>query len=348
MSHKKYIIVFLAALAICRILVVACWVAIDPYDILGLSHFNKKNFEPNLRIKKVAWLKKQNRFDSYILGSSRANFYTSADASRLSGRDYYNMSVSAEGIDTMRARLKWLIDNKSPRQVIIGLDYDIMFYPINRPIGMSRIEPPEISGDPAGFLYEYFKSALWGEEAVWLTLKDNIFIRENNYRFDVSTGYFWLPAEEKEIAEEPAKHSLRQMFVRSHWNDGGKVPETRFHELSAMCDLLKQNKMESILIINPYNHALLAGFPPEDYLRWLERVVNTCGPVWDFSGYNSVTVNNLNYYDYSHFTKQVGAMVLERIYGCADCSIPDNFGVLATPQNLHLYIPYVKQNLLSN
>ena len=70
-------------------------------------------------------------------------------------------------------------------------------------------------------------------------------------------------------------------------------------------------------------------------------------PLWDFSGYNSLTTEDVPpdgdsetqmkwYWESSHYKKELGDLVLDRIfdYHHPERIVPDDFGVLLTPKNI--------------
>jgi hypothetical protein len=72
---------------------------------------------------------------------------------------------------------------------------------------------------------------------------------------------------------------------------------------------------------------------------------------YDFSGLNSVTLNNLNYYEKNHYRYLVGNMIVKRIFGCGNINIPDDFGVLVTKNNINEHIKKQRwelENYLAN
>lgn len=69
-------------------------------------------------------------------------------------------------------------------------------------------------------------------------------------------------------------------------------------------------------------------------------------PVWDFSGYNSITIEDVPsahdvkarmryYYESSHYTPENGNLVLDRIFNIKGVQpVPDDFGIRLTSQNI--------------
>lgn len=69
-------------------------------------------------------------------------------------------------------------------------------------------------------------------------------------------------------------------------------------------------------------------------------------PLWDFSGYNSVTTEPVRttmkyYWDSSHFTETVGNWIVMRLFA-NDESIPDGFGVQLSPSNIEAHLEQIR------
>lgn len=78
----------------------------------------------------------------------------------------------------------------------------------------------------------------------------------------------------------------------------------------------------------------------EDYKNWKRQIVKIA-PVWDFSGYNSITTEKYsdklvmkNYTDSSHYNIAVGNLVLKRLFQYQEETVPSDFGVMLTPDNI--------------
>jgi hypothetical protein len=76
-------------------------------------------------------------------------------------------------------------------------------------------------------------------------------------------------------------------------------------------------------------------------------------PLWDFSGFNSVTTEAVppaddldsvmrGYWDASHYRKEVGDLVLNRIFAVAGTPSPDDFGVALTRANVEAHLARVR------
>lgn len=80
--------------------------------------------------------------------------------------------------------------------------------------------------------------------------------------------------------------------------------------------------------------------------QW-KREVAKITPVWDFSGYNSITTEPIsntmkNYGDNSHYTKEVGDLVLNRILSFKEETVSSDFGVLLTPETIESHLKQIR------
>jgi hypothetical protein len=174
---------------------------------------------------------------------------------------------------------------------------------------------------------------------------------ERHYLFD---NHFPLPACKNALLAEAS---------------GGKVL-TPMEEVRDAVAIAYRMKSDMHLFIGP-SHArqwetiqasgLWAQF--ENWKRMLVNIVEseaakanaTPFQVWDFSGYNSITeedvpsATDINkrmhyYYESSHYTPAAGDLVLDRIfdYKSPSRTVPDDFGVLLTSKNIEAHLVSIR------
>jgi hypothetical protein len=71
---------------------------------------------------------------------------------------------------------------------------------------------------------------------------------------------------------------------------------------------------------------------------WKRQVVKIT-PIWDFSGYNSITSEPIsddmqNYLESSHYQEHIGNLVLNRMLNHEINKVPGDFGTLVTVENI--------------
>ena len=115
-------------------------------------------------------------------------------------------------------------------------------------------------------------------------------------------------------------------------------------------NLCQQNNIEVKIFISPthatqYEAIDIAGLW-SDFEQWKREIISIT-PVWDFSGYNSITTevisdSMINYIDNSHYSQHTGNLVLNRMFAQADDTIPLDFGVLINQGNLESHLNKIK------
>ncbi len=89
---------------------------------------------------------------------------------------------------------------------------------------------------------------------------------------------------------------------------------------------------------------MMDGFIVDDYLRYLKEISNITD-FYDFSGYNTITMNNYNYYESSHYRPLVGAIIAGRIFNDKSIKIPNDFGVFVTKDNITEHLSNLKKQI---
>ncbi len=324
-------------------------VIVDPYKVFGFTNFNQKNFEPNTRYLKIEHLLKDKSYNAFILGSSRVNFYDIELANKLLGYKFYNMTAPSETQPGVRKKLDWLVTNRQIKKVIIGLDYD--HQTIETFSDLLRLDHPLVSGQSKREFY--FKYTLFQPNSLITVIQDNL-KSENEYLFDINTGQYAFPVRDnlrKENADVYATNFLKPRLQEIEKKGKNPIENARkmnsLKELQKTVDIINKNNIDATFVINPYNHHLFVTFDIDEYNEWVRKVLEITGQLWDFAGINSVTINDKMYYEYSHFTKEVGDVALMRMFNNKNknlgLNIPSDFGVLVTQEKLNDHLEKTKR-----
>jgi hypothetical protein len=105
-------------------------------------------------------------------------------------------------------------------------------------------------------------------------------------------------------------------------------------ELVALC---RQHHINLFLYTTPYRKVLLESFTTQNYIMFL-RELSKITPYWDFSGYNSVTMDPANYTDQSHYNASVSRWIAARIFNDRTEAVPRDFGVWVTQENIESHL----------
>jgi hypothetical protein len=152
------------------------------------------------------------------------------------------------------------------------------------------------------------------------------------------------------------------------WDKGEKNSQ-QFDCLKNIITISRKNKIDLRLFINPdlawTEEAKKDTGLWSDYEQWKRELLKISAPhragekpipLWDFSGYNSITTDDVPpegsmkpmkyYWDSHHYKEIVGEMIFDRIYGYSAINrpIPSDFGVLLTPENIDQHLLDIRRN----
>lgn len=308
-THIKHLLqMAAAALAVLAAMVLAT-ILIDPYRVFGITSLNRKNFMPNIRFMQIEHLKEKSH-EAFVLGTSRVNFYDVADVSALTGLSAYNLTTPAGTLREARLEIEWLLKHQKPRLVVIGLDYDIQFFPsVPEDSYLRKWLHHEVTGTSRmRFWLEYLR---FDVESAWLAVKRNLFEWKTTWLFHAPTGHYSLPKRDADMAQNWTAYEAAQFQPvppRLH-----KAQAVHEDDLRQIVSLLQKNSIPAIYLINPVHALNMASFDAADFERWKSRMNDICGRVHDFSAEPAICHDNRLWYEPMHFRAEAGRRVLEKV-----------------------------------
>jgi len=156
-------------------------------------------------------------------------------------------------------------------------------------------------------------------------------------KFDVENSGMWF-VKHKDIAREKDleayianEHSFKKKSRRTRGEE--KSIDMIMHDYQEIIALCKEKDINLTILTTAYNHLRMDAFKIEDVLHFVERLASY-HDIWYFSGYNSITNDDKNFYEVNHYISEVGALKAARIYHDRKASVPKDFGVLITKENM--------------
>jgi hypothetical protein len=320
---------------------------VDPYGLLR-KDFTWQFIEPNKNFIKIRFIAQNpDRYDSFAFGSSRVN---SIDVRKIQGyrcyNVHYNGGLPRDHLDNIRYLLKKGVKIKL---ILLGLD-DMSFrddpgdhlrQPLRHPY------PPVLNQHPFPYYLRYFFSFPdWGIFQEILTgYKNKLFQTSgaNPVFYDMfDTGQMFSDQIDRQIEDNPEKHRNNPKFLRHNIIVRDRLKEA-IQELREIVHLAEAHQIRLVLFINPLhkNVFLDCGVDFERYKRALSHVSG----FYDFSGLNSVTTDNYNYYETSHYRRNVGDLVIARIFNQRNIKVPEDFGQWVTAENIDLHLKILRSRL---
>lgn len=328
---------------------------VDPQDIFktpnywGINH-EKITKDRNDRLFKAVDVVRLQP-NTIIVGSSRTKQGIDPESAVLvanNGDNVYNLALNGPNFYEVRRYIEHAIYNQPElEQIILGIDFFMFNQDLdNQPtFKESRLEKEQIIiGDAVQNLFsldtlanslEIAKASIESPATVNDNYGDNGFMPNRNYDNGETIWRF-----HQSIRLYYSLHSDYQ-FSESFWND--------FKDVVRLC---KENNIELKVFISPSHsthwESIYQTKRGEVFNEWKRKLVEFV-PLWDFSGYNSITTESIdkymtNYVDNSHYTPEVGELILQRIYGYETEEIPEDFGILLTPENIEQHLDKIKSD----
>lgn len=275
----------------------------DTYSVLH-PHQTRFIDEPNRNFLKVEHiLAHPNRYDGFIFGSSRVGAIL---PSNVRGAKFYNMTYS-EGI---------------PREHLLNLK---LF--LKRGVKVKKVL---LALDEFSYQVSYEK-----HQQQWIT-KAHPLAAESSW-FDFYRFYFFrLPTQHdkrqflKKFSDSQQMITMdiddqetfyKKFLIRSSAFDpndpiyskptlyNGNTLDSTLHDIREIVRLCKAYGIELTVFINPIHH-LTYEHTNKELLNRFRKELAAITPYYDFSGPNTITADNRNFVDTSHYTIDVGNYLL--------------------------------------
>ncbi|WP_152429001.1 hypothetical protein [Methylomonas sp. MK1] len=373
------------------LLIVSINLIVDPYSLNGWiekSGFNyiKPAFRGNQWIAKVFEVSRK-RPSVIFLGTSRAAHGLDPLHPALAGKITYNLATDGAQIAEIKELFEHSVNTSKIDIAIIGLD--LVSFSNNTGNIKLRHDLMDIGGRQRSDSrqLEIFRASL-SIETLWDSYQTvqsqqtpSEFThdgqRTDEYYANFINEYGGVRAACEGYMKE-ISHNRKKITTVENQN-----ASFQWDDIQSMLKLAKQQNIELYFFISP-THAwdleyLRAWGEWNRFLNWkrdLVKVIDDQTPqeqdtkqakvvLWDFSGYNSITTENIPastvahtnmqyFWEFSHYRTLVGGWILERVLGVkqSQSQIPDDFGVKLTQNNIEAQITdielarekYVQQN----
>jgi hypothetical protein len=278
-------------------------------------------------------LENPDKFDSFIFGSSRVNFI---DPDNIRQAKYYNMTYSSGIPVDHYYDIKVMLDNGvNIKNLLIGIDY-ISFFENNEAHDLLRKKYPVGFPDKIEFYKDYI-----------FYIPDLIFVKKTfikdmtSDRSKVYTkGILVYPDKDSVITNSPQQFIVNNKFsypISLRYVNSNI--DKAINEISKIVNIAHENHINITFFINPTHHITYLNLRLDDYFYALEKL-SEITEYYDFSGLNSIAVDNLKFYETSHFSKGVGNLIIAKMFNQPEPAIPEDFGRYVTKANIKEHIAF--------
>jgi hypothetical protein len=328
-------------------------IAVDPYGVMNSPMIARVNqLKPqqfsNVRLFKAADVIRLSP-DTLVMGSSRTDLGLDPKHPALDhGQQAYNLGLVGPNMYEVKRYLDHAIANQPQlKTVVIGLDF-FMF-------NAYKVDEGDFVDSRLG------KRHLRLQDALNITL--SIDALNSSYRtvsasFQ-SDAYYLYRDDGMRYVFRNSNESMRSRFKQSMqgyletdaYYGSYRLSEEQLSYLQEVVELGQKHDIEMAFFISPAHAAhweilAKAGLWPE-FETWKRRIAEIT-PIWDFSGYNSITTEAIsddmqNYWDSSHYHESVGNLILNRVLSYDEEAVPTDFGVWLTPATVDAHLTNVRE-----
>ncbi|MGD1701959.1 hypothetical protein [Dapis sp. BLCC M229] len=327
--------------------------AVDPYGVMN----NQNLFGLELlKIKKIISVRLFKAVDvtriqpkTLLLGSSRSDLGLDPKHPAFKNKQpAYNLALVGPNIYEVKRYFEHALKNQPElKTVVIGIDF-FMFnkYKVNEAdFNEKRLEKTSLI--PQDFVNVSF--SLDALDASQETIKASV--KSDAYYLYHPDGLRYVYQNKP---NEPIPKKFKGMLSGLMRGEGYykkyQLSTEFLNDLKDIVETCQKKNIDLKIFISP-SHAsqwesiqtvgLWSAF--EDWKREIVKIT----PVWDFSGYNTITTepitkNMKNYWDSSHYRKEVGDLVMNRLFDYQNEIVPKDFGVLITESNIESHLQKIR------
>ncbi|MGL4502830.1 MAG: hypothetical protein ACRCU2_27455 [Planktothrix sp.] len=359
-DYRRYGFRFLTLTAIFLAMIAGFNGFFDPYEVLGTPTIKRVNHVKREKDVQVRLFKAVavNRIEaqSLFLGSSRTEYGLDTHHPGLSEyQPGFNLAITGGNMYEVRRYFDHAIATQPEvKEIVLGIDF-FMFNQFRENTPDFKEERLETRNLLAGDVFEILLS----KQAVISSLKTlkNSFLRPNNPGFFYADGRRNPDSTIEQVYFNQGviprfRMVLRDFLARPDLYGTYQLSPDYLEDLQTIITTSQQQGIRLHLFISP-SHAMqweairVAGLWSE-FEDWKRAIVNL-SPIWDFSGYNSMTTeaiaNPMQYYiESSHYRKELGDLVLYHILDYQPETVPSDFGLLLTPSNLETHLEQIRRD----
>ena len=338
-NYSKFNYLTFLAITIPLVVVACCNLIVDPYGIFAtpiIDNFNEiKPAQENLGRLYKAFDIRRIKPKTILLGSSRVETGLNAKHPAFGNANLtYNLGFQAGNTYEILRYLEHAIAHQPElERVILGID----FFMFNTNLANRDSFSEARLGK--SFPYQDILNATLSIDTLLAskdTLKASILQDNKSNRLNkISDRFkFWLSGF-------LSNNELYKTYTLS--------PE-RLKNLQTIVALCQQHNIELQVFISPTHatqyEAIAAANLWSTFEQW-KREVSKITPIWDFSGYNSITTESISdrmihYLDSSHYTQKTGDLVINRILSWQTESVPQDFGVYLTSETVESHLNKIR------
>ncbi|MEA5509117.1 hypothetical protein VB715_05005 [Crocosphaera sp. UHCC 0190] len=353
-TYSQFNLLFLSTLMLSLTGVSLVNFIVDPYDIFRyhnpleakLVKPEKLNYDRLYKTIDIINIKPE----VIILGSSRAKQGLNPKHPGFpTDKTVYNLGIDGSNTYEILRYLEHSYANQpNLKKVILGVDHYMFndFYKLQDSFDENRLGKTHITATD-------LLNSLFSQDALIAsknTIQENLSLSKNTQDLTYGDNGFFPHREPNDGKTQwRFTNTINQYFG---FHKQYKLSEAHLNNFKKIVEFCRKNNIELIVFISPSHvtqwEALRVTNRWDSFEKWKRKMVEIT-PVWDFSGYNSITTEPIkdvmtNYVDNSHYTPGIGDLVLNRILSHEVNQVPQDFGFLMTPENIDAHLAKIRSD----
>jgi len=342
---------------------------INPYGIFNspeIEGVNKKKpeFSIHLRLAKAAAVYEQ-KPEAVILGTSRSEFGFDPNHIAWKTNLVYNLALSGSNMYEVLRYFQYVHGIKPQKQVILAVDF-FMFniFQKNQPdFKESNFTPNQLT---LASIDTFFASL----KTVFKQHAEEIYLHNGQRHWTYYRNNIRKLGGHRQAFRSTEKKYMKQVWFQGKQYKFTNRKQSTLNYFRTLLDIAYRDNVDLRILISPSHARLWEALDSvglwkkfeqwkREMVRINEQQANKYGktpfPLWDFSGYNTFTTEEVPplddkktqmkwYWESSHYKKELGDYVLDRVfeYNHPDRIIPDDFGKLLQSKNIEQQLAKIR------
>lgn len=335
--EKKWLITFFIVLIFCIMALCMINYIVDPFGVFGDKFFKWYTYDiiNNQRIGKIEYLDKfHERYNSYIIGGSKSSAMVPGKLNQyFDDAKFYSMMMYGGDFYDYERIAKYLIDHYEIKNLMLHMSvFEMKRYGPGDEI--NNTPHAKVTGESlAKFYLKLLTLNLnYSREKIeaWFT-KDKTdkysVIRAEDGVFEKTKVNARLEGNPEEyVANEPSFHV-------KHYKIGNIGLYKNVEALERIKKYCEEHGVNFFVVAAPTHHLEMDAFNKEEFILYWKMIANITD-FWDFSGYNSISMDSRNFYDVSHYSNRIGELMMARMFNDNSVYVPEDFGRYVTKDNI--------------
>lgn len=327
----------------------------DPFSYFRLSDGEFTEFQDSesayfryIKAKQVEF--SDGKYDAFIIGGSKAGALRPETLNAVDGHNYFNCWILSGNLREYYLYTKFILENTDAKKILLHISGPEIREKDRSILGEVYQTPAVVKGDSE--IPEYIE--FLGKD---ISLSWDILMQKLNGTYQVTNpalenGLRNIAYRYRAVEKDPAGYvavavlhdyqdNLRKLFDVTPKNAVINESLDYMKQIKKLCN---EAGVELQVVIGASFINELYEYEAKSYWAYLIQIVDIFGEVWDFSGYNDINLNPYNFYNESHYTYEVGDLMIRTMANGSP--IVEDFGQLINPHNRYDWMKHRRADYL--